>query len=81
MSVNFSQLRRRQSSREMLYRTQLSVHSSDREEDGGAAAAGDDGGIRDDISRLNSNFRLILCKVARLQNLDCTPTPSTLAQS
>ena len=57
MSVNFSQLRRRQSSREILYRTQIS-RSEEAEEGaaGGAAAGGDDGGIRDEI-RLNFKGR------------------------
>ena len=55
--ANFSQLRRRQSSREMLYRTQLSFSASseDNKEDG---AAGDEGAIRDEkYLNMGSRFR------------------------
>ena len=47
MSVNFSQLRRRQSSREMLYRTQLSFSASS--EDNKQEDGDNEGAIRDVI--------------------------------
>ena len=53
--ANFSQLRRRQSSREMLYRTQLSFSASseDNKED-----AGEEGAIRDEkYLNMGSRFR------------------------